>query len=101
MSQGTWAKIDVRKKARENVTTAKTRHQKNEANENCKEIDKEVKQHCRQDKRNFVNELATEAEHAAYIGDIKTLYNITKTLSNRRIIKTKLSKTNMERHKLS
>lgn len=66
----------------------KTRHQKKEANKKYQEIDKEVKQRCRQDKRNSVNELDTEAEQATCRGDIKTLY-ITKTLTNRRAIKTK------------
>ncbi|CAC5403281.1 unnamed protein product [Mytilus coruscus] len=41
------------------------------------------------DKREYVNDLATEAEFAAYKGDIKTLYNITKTLSRRKTAKSK------------
>ncbi len=89
MSQGTWAKIEERKKTKESVNNAKTRQRKNEANKKYQEKDKEVKQHCRKDKRNNINQLATEAEEAAYRGDIKTLYNITKTLSNRRSIKVK------------
>ncbi|XP_048726886.2 uncharacterized protein LOC125645429 [Ostrea edulis] len=89
MSQGTWAKIEERKRSKDIVNNAKTRQQKNEANRKYQEIDKEVKQHCRQDKRNFVNDLATEAEQVVYRGDIKTLYNLTKTLSNRRTIKSK------------
>ena len=89
MSPGTWAKIEDRKKTKDSVNNAKTRQQKNEANKKYQEKDREVKQHCRKDKRNYVNQLATEAEEAAYRGDIKTLYNITKTLSNRRNIKVK------------
>ena len=37
-------------------------------------------------------------EQAAYIGDIKTLYNITKTLSRRKTVKTSQVKDKMERY---
>ncbi|CAC5366969.1 unnamed protein product [Mytilus coruscus] len=43
----------------------------------------------KKDKREYVNDLATEAEFAAYKGDIKTLYDITKTLSRRKTTKSK------------
>ena len=40
--------------------------------------DKEVKRSCRKDKRNYVNNLAKDAENTAMKGDLGTLYNITR-----------------------
>ncbi|CAG2251716.1 unnamed protein product [Mytilus edulis] len=48
------------------------------------EKDKEVKKNCKQDKRNYVEQLAQEAEIACSKGDMKYLYNTTKQLSGRR-----------------
>ena len=46
----------------------------------CK--DKDVKTTMRQDKRNWVDLLAMEAEEAAHNGRMKKVFDITKTLSN-------------------
>lgn len=43
--------------------------------------DKKIKSMARRDKRKFNDKQATEAESAAKIGDLKTLYRITKHLS--------------------
>ena len=43
--------------------------------------DKKIKRMARRDKRKFIDEQASEAENAAKIGDLKTLYRITKQLS--------------------
>ncbi|CAC5370965.1 unnamed protein product [Mytilus coruscus] len=48
------------------------------------EKDKEVKKNCKHDKRDYVEQLAQEAEIACSKGDIKSLYNTTKQLSCRR-----------------
>ncbi|XP_071123142.1 uncharacterized protein [Mytilus edulis] len=48
-----------------------------------------VSERLRKDKSEYVNDIATEAEFAAYKGDIKTLYNITKPLSRRKTAKSK------------
>ena len=74
---------------KEKINSAKTRAQKYSAQVKHQELHKEVKKSCRKDKGKYVNQLATEAEQAAYIGDIKTLYNITKTLSRRKTVKNK------------
>ena len=54
--------------------------------------DKEVKRSARRDKRVFVEELANEAETAAAIGDLNTVYKITKQLSGRNNTCNKLVK---------
>ncbi|CAC5412375.1 unnamed protein product [Mytilus coruscus] len=83
MSRGTWDKVEERRKMKEkvHVNNARTRAQKQEAQNKHQFLNKEVKKCCRKDKKEYVNDLATEAEFAEYKGDIKTLYNITKTLS--------------------
>ena len=43
-----------------------------------------MKKNCKQDKRDYVEQLAQEAEIACSKGDIKSLYNTTKQLSGRR-----------------
>ena len=96
MSQGTWEKVEERKNAKEEVNNAKTRARKSETDRKHQEINIEVKKCCRQGKRKYINELATEAEQAAYRGDIKTLYNVTKTLSKRKQITQSQWKIRME-----
>ncbi|CAC5366722.1 unnamed protein product [Mytilus coruscus] len=90
MSHETWDKVEERRKMKEKINNARTRAQKQKAQNKHQFLNKEVKKCRRKDKREYVNDLATEAEFAAYKGDIKTLYNITKTLSRR---KTQLSKS--------
>ncbi|CAC5408747.1 unnamed protein product [Mytilus coruscus] len=63
MSHGTLDKVEERRKMKEKVTNARTRDQKQEA----------------QNKHQFLNKE----------GEIKTLYNITKTLSRRKTAKSK------------
>ncbi|XP_062566352.1 uncharacterized protein LOC134228686 [Saccostrea cucullata] len=46
-----------------------------------------LKKSCRNDKREYVNQLATEAERAAYMGN--SLYDITKTFSRGKTCKSK------------
>ncbi len=89
MSDNSWKKVEERRKVKEKVNTAKTRAQKNDAQTKHQELHNEVKKSGRRDKRGYVNQLATAAEQAAYIGDIKTLYYITKTLSRRKSCKSK------------
>ncbi|VDI73809.1 Hypothetical predicted protein [Mytilus galloprovincialis] len=84
MSDNTWVKVEERRKAKENVLNATARQQKRQTHDLYREKDKEVKQNCKQDKRNYVEQLAQEAEIACNKGDIKSLYNITKELSGRR-----------------
>ena len=88
MSDLSWQKVEERRDMKEKTNSAKTRAQKYSAQVKHQELHKEVKKSYRKDKRKYVNQLATEAEQAAYIGDIKTLYNITKTLSRRKTVKT-------------
>ena len=44
--------------------------------------DKEVTKSLKSDKREWPNSLMDDAQHAAYMGNMKTLYEITKTICN-------------------
>jgi len=79
ISNGTWKLIDERKvlKAKmEQRATVNTDYLTS-----YRKKDKEVKKSCRKDKQLYLENLATEAESAAVIGDSKTLYRIVKDLS--------------------
>ena len=87
MSDLSWQKVEERREMKEKINSAKTRARQYFAQVKHQELHKEVNKSCRKGKRKYVNQLATEAEQAAYIGDIKTLYNITKTFSRRKTVK--------------
>ena len=74
---------DKRKVAKNDASAPKTRSQMRDANRKYHEADKEVKRSCREDKRNYVNNLANDAGNAAMKGDLGTLYNISRKLSGR------------------
>ncbi|CAG2220909.1 unnamed protein product [Mytilus edulis] len=84
MSDNTWVKVEERRIAKEKVLNATTRQQKRQTQDLYREKDQEVKKNCKQDKRDYVEQLAQEAEIACSKGDIKSLYNTTKQLSGRR-----------------
>ena len=60
-----------------------SRQQKKPAQDQHSTADKEVKKGCKQEKRNYVKELAQEAENACSKEDIRTLYSITRHLSGK------------------
>ncbi|XP_071171115.1 craniofacial development protein 2-like [Mytilus edulis] len=71
MSENTWKIVNERLQVKEKVLTAITRQQKKQTQEQYSNKDKEVKETCKQDKRNFVELLAREAEAVCSKGDIK------------------------------
>lgn len=82
ITPSTWKAIDERralKAVKEQILTA---GRDAEAITNEYTIkDKVVKKCCKQNKQNWLDDKATEAEHVAYIGDTKTTYKIVKELS--------------------
>jgi hypothetical protein len=70
--------------AKENVNRSKTRKQKISAPTQYLEINKGVNRSIRNDKRNWINKQAKQAEEAERKGDIKEFYNITRKLSQRK-----------------
>ena len=76
-------KVQERKKAKQVLNVAKIRAAKSKAQMRYTEVHKEVKRSIRSDKRNYLEQLATEAEEAAGKGNLNELYKITKTLSGK------------------
>ncbi|XP_071136997.1 uncharacterized protein [Mytilus edulis] len=74
MSENTWKIVNERRQVKEKVLTAITRQQKKQTQEQYNNKDKEVKKSCKQVKRNFVEQLAKEAEAACNKGDTPKPY---------------------------
>ena len=98
ISPDTIKKIERRKQKKSKVNNSRTRSSKAKAQEEYSEAHKAVKKSVKEDKRNFIDSLAEAAEHAAGSGNLKQLYDITKTLSGKfskpeRPVKDKLGQT--------
>ena len=63
------------------LNRSRTRAKKAEARTRYSKVNREVKQNIRKDRRNFVDDLARQAEEAAGKGDFKDLDSITRTLA--------------------
>ncbi|XP_012943956.1 uncharacterized protein LOC106013270 [Aplysia californica] len=83
ISATTLRKIEDRKKKNDQVNRSKTRAAKAKAQEEYTKAIKEVKVSVRQDKRNYVDDLAREAQEAAGAGNMRGLYETTKKLAGR------------------
>ena len=82
MSEESWALIEQRNELNTKMLGTHSTRIRVQLNEEYKEKDTEVKRHIRADKRNFINNIAEQAEEAAYHQNMRTLYALTKKLSN-------------------
>ena len=80
MSATTLQKIEERRKRKATLNESRTRAAKAEAHRLHTEANQEVKRSVKRDKRNFVEDLARQAEEAAGRNNLKDLYDITKKL---------------------
>ena len=71
-------KIDQRKETKKTLNQTKSQRLKDRLQTLYLEQDKEVKRMARKHKKDFVEKLAEEAEHAAERRDLRSLYKITK-----------------------
>ena len=78
ISQEAWQKIEERKDIKKKVLSTKSERIKTQQQQAYREADRAVKQIIRHDKRKHLEDMATQAEEAAYKGDQRTLYKITK-----------------------
>ena len=81
----TWQKIAERKVIKQSINSTRSERVKDQLKRSYTKTDREVKRLAKVDKKAYVERLADEAEEAARIQDLKTLYRITKTLSGRYI----------------
>ena len=76
----TWQKIDERKETKQKINSTRSERMKQRLRTTYSELDKQVKRQAKRDKKLYIERLADEAEEAAKGQDLKTLYQITKTL---------------------
>ena len=77
----TWKTIDERKETKKKINDTKSQRIKNQLQTRYSTLDKEVKRKTKADKRAFIENLADEAETAAQMQNMATLYKITKALA--------------------
>ena len=83
ISKEIWDIIEKRKVAKNTPIMSRTRNQKREASKRYQELNSEVKRRCWRDRRVYVESEAERTEEAGKRGDVRTLYEITRTLSGR------------------
>ena len=86
LSPDTLKKLEARKKVKETLNRSGTRAKKEEARIRYSVVNKDVKRSIRNDRRNFVEDLARQTEEASCRGYAKELYSITKKLAGDRKI---------------
>ena len=81
ISDRTWNLIDDRKEAKKKKDQAYTRVKAQAEAVNYRELDKEVKKSCKQDKEDWIESKCTEAREAANRNDILSLYGVVRQLT--------------------
>ena len=84
MSNSSWKLIDERKAVKKRIDGAKSQRIKEKLRQNYRSKDRKVKKSVRIDKRKWAEGLAQEAENAAQMGRMKTVYDITKLTNEKR-----------------
>ena len=84
LSQEAWTLVDQRKAIKQKLIGARSERQKKRWQDEYRQKDREVKRQVRVDKRRWTEEIAEEAENEAKQQHMKTLYTLTKVLSNER-----------------
>ena len=81
ISGNTWTLIEERKGIKNRMLSNTQHTLAEDLQEQYKAKNKAVKKSARQDKRNYIENKAKEAEEAAKVNDSRKLYNITRSLS--------------------
>ena len=83
MGTESWRKIKERKKVEKRIDGARLERLNNKARNDYREKDKEVKRSLKNDKkRDWINSVSHEAEDTAQQGQMKGVYEATKSLYN-------------------
>ena len=83
ISADTINKLEIRKEKKTTLNMSRTRAAKAKAQEEYTAAEKEVKKNIKKDKRNYIEDLASQAETAAGQGNLKDLYLLTKKLAGK------------------
>ena len=84
ISQDSWKLVEERKQIKEHITSSRSERVKRHLRNKYSDKDKEVKRSMRDDRRKWTDDLVTEAERAASNGHMRTVYEVTRVLSNER-----------------
>jgi len=79
----TWAKIEGRRELKQKINQCQDQQEKEELRAQYWEANRQVKKGAREDKRRFIHDMTEEAETAARQGNMKRLYEITRTMSGK------------------
>ena len=88
ISKESWKLVDERKQVKQQMNNSRSERLKENLRSKYSRIDKEVKNSIRKDRRNWTEDLIEEAETAANKGHMKTIYEVTRVLSNERRTET-------------
>ncbi|CAG2206050.1 unnamed protein product [Mytilus edulis] len=80
LSDKTWENIKERKAIKMKLNASKSNRLKTKLQSDYRDKDKEVKKGAKNDRRNYVEELANEAEEASKRGELSVVYKITRQL---------------------
>ena len=83
ISAETEKKLETRKEKKAAVNVSRTRAAKAKAQEEYTAVDKEVKESIKKDKKDFIEDLARNAEEAAGQGNLRELYQVTRRLAGK------------------
>ena len=84
ISQTAWDLIDHRKNIKMKMDGVRSERLKQKQRDDYREKDKEVKKQIKKDKKEWMENIAKEAEDAARHQNMRALYGLTKVLSNER-----------------
>ena len=84
ISDSTWKEIEERKMLKKKLLSTKSARIREKIADQYREQDKSVKNAARKDKRMYIEKLAEDAETAAELKDLKTVYEITRKLMGKK-----------------
>ena len=83
ISADTIHKLETRRERKTVLNNSRTRAAKARAQEECTAVDREVKRSIKKDKKDYIDDLARQAETAAGQGNLRDLYLLTKKLTGK------------------
>lgn len=81
ISSYTWALIDKRSEMKHKINSLRSVDERKAAQLQYSALDKRVRRSVREDKKDHIDELASKAEYAAAVNNMKDLYDITKKIA--------------------
>lgn len=84
ISSESWSKIDERRELKKKTDSTRSERIRERHRYAYSVKDKEVKEQLKKDKNDWTEKIAEEAQKAAEQGNLKTVYDVTRKLSNKK-----------------